>query len=162
MINSLVLQTYSPIIAPLSFIYGVNFVEKEILFNGYSSLGFLAMLLSFLLFYDRVETKKKEYLSSGLGFFLFSYFLMKYTNIFILSSIFLLVSLFLIGYGISDMGLYSYKNQYIYLSLLLIFISLVFLLPYQRDYMNAYNMSMLILTFAFTVLVFTCIDIPNV
>jgi len=160
MINSLVLQTYSPIIIPLSFIYGVNFVEKELLYNGFPSLGFTSIIISLLIFYDRVETKKKDYLGAGLGLFLLSYFLLTYTDRIIFNSLCLLSSLFLIGYGISDMGFYSYKNQYIYLSLFMIFISLIFLIPYEREYLNAYSTSMLLLAFSITVLVFTCINTP--
>jgi hypothetical protein len=160
MINSLVLQTYSPIIIPLSFIYGVNFVEKELLYTGFPSLGFSAIVISLLIFYDRVETKKKEYLGAGLGAFFASYLLLTYTDTTVINALCMLSSLFLIGYGISDMGFYSYKNQYIYLSLFMIFVSLVFLLPYEREYLNAYSMSMLILAFSITILVFTCIDTP--
>ena len=83
-------------------------------------------MISLLIYYDRVEDKKKEYLSTGLMAFFLSYLLLSYTKKVILSALCLLVSLFLIAYGISDMGLYSYKNQYIYLSLFMIFVSLVF------------------------------------
>ena len=160
MINSLVLQTYSPIIIPLSFIYGVNFVEKELLYGGFPSIGFFAIMISLLIFYDRVEDKKKEYLSTGLGTFFLSYLLLSYTKKVIFSALCLLISLFLIGYGISDMGFYSYKNQYIYLALFLIFISLVFLIPYEREYLNAYSISMLMLAFAITILVFMSVKTP--
>ena len=123
-------------------------------------MGFSAIIISLLIFYDRVETKKKEYLAAGLGAFFISYLLLTYTNTTVINALSMLGSLFLIGYGISDMGFYSYKNQYIYLSLFMIFVSLVFLLPYEREYLNAYSMSMLILAFSITILVFTCIDTP--
>ncbi len=160
MINSLVLQTYSPIIIPLSFIYGINFVEKELVYDGFPSIGFVAIMLSLLIFYDRVENKKKEYLGLGLGAFFLSYLMLSYTNRVVFSALCLITSLFLIGYGISDMGLYSYKNQYIYLSLFMLFISLVFLIPYEREYLNAYSISMLMLTFAITILVFMSVKTP--
>lgn len=160
MINSLVLQTYSPIIIPLSFIYGINFVEKELVYGGFPSIGFVAIMLSLLIFYDRVENKKKEYLGLGLGAFFLSYLLLSYTNRVVFSALCLITSLFLIGYGISDMELYSYKNQYIYLSLFMLFISLVFLIPYEREYLNAYSISMLMLTFAITILVFMSVKTP--
>ena len=160
MINSLVLQTYSPIIIPLSFIYGINFVEKELVYGGFPSIGFVAIMLSLLIFYDRVENKKKEYLGLGLGTFFLSYLLLSYTNRVVFSALCLITSLFLIGYGISDMELYSYKNQYIYLSLFMLFISLVFLIPYEREYLNAYSISMLMLTFAITILVFMSVKTP--
>ena len=114
MINSLVLQTYSPIIIPLSFIYGINFVEKELVYGGFPSIGFFAIMISLLIYYDRVEDEKKEYLSTGLVAFFLSYLLLSYTKKVIFSSLCLLVSLFLIAYGISDMGFHSFKNQYIY------------------------------------------------
>lgn len=160
MINSLVLQTYSPIIIPLSFIYGINFVEKELVYDGFPSIGFVAIMLSLLIFYDRVENKKKEYLGLGLGAFFLSYLMLSYTNRVVFSALCLITSLFLIGYGISDMELYSYKNQYIYLSLFMLFISLVFLIPYEREYLNAYSISMLMLTFAITILVFMSVKTP--
>ena len=160
MINSLVLQTYSPIIIPLSFIYGINFVEKELVYGGFPSIGFVAIMLSLLIFYDRVENKKKEYLGLGLGTFFLSYLLLSYTNRVVFSALCLITSLFLIGYGISDMELYSYKNQYIYLSLFMLFISLVFLIPYEREYLTAYSISMLMLTFAITILVFMSVKTP--
>ena len=160
MINSLVLQTYSPIIIPLSFIYGINFVEKELVYGGFPIIGFFALMISLLIYYDRVEDKKKDYLASGLAAFFISYLLLSYTNKIILSSLCLIVSLFLIGYGISDMGFYSYKNQYIYLALFMIFVSLVFLIPYEREYLNAYSISMLMLAFAITLLVFMSVKTP--
>jgi len=160
MINSLVLQTYSPIIIPLSFIYGINFVEKELVYGGFPSIGFLAIMISLLIYYDRVENKKKDYLATGLGAFFLSYLLLSYTKKVIFSALCLIVSLFLIGYGISDMGFYSYKNQYIYLALFMIFVSLVFLIPYEREYLNAYSISMLMLAFAITILVFMSVKTP--
>jgi hypothetical protein len=160
MINSLVLQTYSPIIIPLSFIYGVNFVEKELLYSGVPYIGFVAILLSLLIYYDRVENKKTEYLSAGLIAFFVSYVLMSYTRRVFFSALCLLVSLFLIGYGISDMGFYSYKNQYIFLSLFLMFVTMVFLIPYEREHLNAYSISMLLLAFSVTILVFMSVKIP--
>lgn len=160
MINSLVLQTYSPIIIPISFIYGINFVEKELLYGRFPSLGFIAIVLSLLIYYDRAENKKTEYLSSGIAGFILSYMLLVYTKRIILSALFLLVSLSLIGYGISDLELYSNKNQFIILSLFLIYISLVFLIPYEREYLNAYSLSMIMLAFAFTTLVFMSVKTP--
>jgi len=160
MINSLVLQTYTPIIVPLSFIYGINFVEKELLYGGFPSVGFFAIMMSLLIYYDRVENKKKEYLSTGLVIFFLSYLLLSYTKKIIFSALCLLISLFLIGYGISDMGFYSYKNQYIYLSLFMIWVSMVFLIPYEREYLNGYSSSMLLLTFAITFLVFMSVKTP--
>lgn len=160
MINSLVLQTYSPIIIPLSFIYGINFIEKELVYGGFPIIGFFALMISLLIYYDRVEDKKKDYLATGLAAFFISYLLLSYTNKIILSALCLIVSLFLIGYGISDMGFYSYKNQYIYLALFMIFISLVFLIPYEREYLNAYSISMLMLAFAITILVFMSVKTP--
>lgn len=160
MINSLVLQTYSPIIIPLSFIYGINFIEKELVYGGFPIIGFFALMISLLIYYDRVEDKKKDYLATGLAAFFVSYLLLSYTNKIILSALCLIVSLFLIGYGISDMGFYSYKNQYIYLALFMIFISLVFLIPYEREYLNAYSISMLMLAFAITILVFMSVKTP--
>jgi len=160
MINSLVLQTYSPIIIPLSFIYGINFVEKELVYGGFPSIGFLAIMISLLIYYDRVEDKKKDYLATGLGAFFLSYLMLSYTKKVIFSALCLIVSLFLIGYGISDMGFYSYKNQYIYLALFMIFVSLVFLIPYEREYLNAYSISMLMLAFAITILVFMSVKTP--
>ena len=160
MINSLVLQTYSPIIIPLSFIYGINFIEKELVYDGFPIIGFFALMISLLIYYDRVEDKKKDYLASGLVTFFISYLLLSYTKRVIISSLCLIVSLFLIGYGISDMGFYSYKNQYIYLALFMIFVSLVFLIPYEREYLNAYSISMLMLSFAITILVFMSVKTP--
>ena len=160
MINSLVLQTYSPIIIPLSFIYGINFVEKELVYGGFPIIGFFALMFSLLIYYDRVEDKKKDYLASGLAAFFISYLLLSYTKRVVLSAVCLMVSLFLIGYGISDMGFYSYKNQYIYLALFMIFVSLVFLIPYEREYLNAYSISMLMLSFAITILVFMSVKTP--
>ena len=160
MINSLVLQTYSPIIIPLSFIYGINFVEKELVYGGFPIIGFFALMISLLIYYDRVEDKKKDYLASGLAAFFISYMLLSYTKRVVLSAVCLMVSLFLIGYGISDMGFYSYKNQYIYLALFMIFVSLVFLIPYEREYLNAYSISMLMLAFAITLLVFMSVKTP--
>lgn len=160
MINSLVLQTYAPVIIPLTFIYGVNFVEREILYSDFSTLGMASIILSLLIFYDRVETKKKEYLSSGICAFVVSYALLLSSKRPIFSSLCLITSLFLIGYGISDMGYYSYKNQYIYLSLILLSVSLIFLLPYERHHLKAHSMSMMTIAFSITMLTFVCIDSP--
>ena len=70
MLNSLVLDTYSPIIVPLTFIYGINYIEKELILGNLNILGFIFLIISLLIYYDRVTKHKRDFLISGLVLFI--------------------------------------------------------------------------------------------
>lgn len=162
MINSLVLQSYSPIIVPLSFIYGISFSEKELLYGKVPIIGLFGILIAFLVYYDRVENKKKEYLIPGLFGLMISYLMTSYSNRYLLNTLLLFVSLCLIGYGVTDLELYSYRNQYIYLSLFIMFVSMSLLLPYERKYLQAYSLSLVSIAISITILVFVTVKVPEI
>jgi len=160
MINSLILQSYSPIIIPTSFIYAVNYIEREFLLGNFGFLGFLVLLGSFLIYYDRVHAKHKYLVLLGLMMFLVSYFLFLQINKSYLNFILMAGSLFLIAYGITDLDIYREKNQYVYLSLLMMLVSFTFLMPNERNQNSPYNLSLISVALAITILVFTTIKTP--
>ena len=160
MLNSLVLDTYSPIIVPLTFIYGVNYIEKELVFGKLNILGFLFLIISFLIYYDRVPKHKKEFLIAGLTLFIVSYIILSYTQKWTIGACLALTSLLFICHGIIEVD-FSIKSQYIYLSLFMLFVGLVFLIPYERNKMVPYNLSLIVISLSITILVFITIKLPS-
>lgn len=160
MINSLILQSYSPIIIPTSFIYAVNYIEREFLLGNFGFLGFLVLIVSFLIYYDRVRAKRKHIVLAGLLLFLLSYFIFLQVNKMYLNFAMMTGALFLIAYGITDLDVYTEKNQYVYLALLMLLVSFTFLMPYERNQMNPYNLSLISIALGITILVFTTVKTP--
>jgi hypothetical protein len=160
MINSLILQSYSPIIIPTSFIYAVNYIEREFLLGNFGFLGFLVLIVSFLIYYDRVRAKRKHIVLAGLLLFLLSYFIFLQVNKMYLNFAMMSGALFLIAYGITDLDVYTEKNQYVYLALLMLLVSFTFLMPYERNQMNPYNLSLISIALGITILVFTTVKTP--
>jgi hypothetical protein len=160
MINSLILQSYSPVIIPTAFIYAVNYIERGMLLGNPGLLGFFILLGSILIYYDRVHAKHKEYVLGGLILFYISYFMFLQLEKKILNSILMFGSLFLVAYGLTDLDVYLEKNQYIYFSLFMLFVSFTLLMPYERNQINPYNLSLISVALGITILVFTTVKTP--
>ena len=160
MINSLILQSYSPIIIPTSFIYAVNYIEREFLLGNLGILGFIVLIGSFLIYYDRVHAKHKEYVLGGLSLFLVAYFTFLQTQKIYLNIALLSGALFMIAYGITDLDIYLEKNQYVYIALILLLVSFSILMPYERNQINPYNLSLISVALGITILVFTTVKTP--
>lgn len=160
MLNSLILQSYSPIIIPTSFIYAVNYIEREFLLGNFGFLGFLVLIGSFLIYYDRVRAKRKHIVLAGLLLFLLSYFIFLQVNKMYLNFAMMTGALFMIAYGVTDLDIYLEKNQYVYLALLMLLVSFTFLIPYERNQMNPYNLSLISVALGITILVFTTVKTP--
>lgn len=160
MLNSLILQSYSPIIIPTSFIYAVNYIEREFLLGNFGFLGFLVLIGSFLIYYDRVRAKRKHIVLAGLLLFLLSYFIFLQVNKMYLNFAMMTGALFMIAYGVTDLDIYLEKNQYVYLALLMLLVSFTFLMPYERNQMNPYNLSLISVALGITILVFTTVKTP--
>ena len=162
MINSLILETYSPIIIPLSFIYSINHIEREFLLGNTGILGFVLLILSLLIYYDRAYNhNEKGYLLAGIIGLAITYYM--YTLVYSKFINFSLVLLFLclMGYSLTDMDIYSSKNQYIYLSLFLLLLAFTLFIPYEREYLRPYNLSLLFVSLSITILVFTTVKTPT-
>lgn len=160
MLNSLILQSYSPIIIPTSFIYAVNYIEREFLLGNFGFLGFLVLIGSFLIYYDRVRAKRNHIVLAGLLLFLLSYFIFLQVNKMYLNFAMMTGALFMIAYGVTDLDIYLEKNQYVYLALLMLLVSFTFLIPYERNQMNPYNLSLISVALGITILVFTTVKTP--
>lgn len=160
MINSLVLQTYSPIIIPTAFIYAINYIEREHLLGEVGGVGFLILMASTFLYYDRAITKQKGMILGGIILFLISYFLSLNVNYFYGNILLISISLGLIGYGLTEFKFYREKNQYILLSLILLFYSFGILIPRDRITMKPYGYSLLSVAVGFTILVFASVRTP--
>jgi hypothetical protein len=160
MINSLVLQTYSPIIIPTAFIYAVNYIEREHLLGEVGGMGFLILLGSLMLYYDRAKTKHRGLILVGFMVFLISYFLSLNVQYFYLNLFLVSASLFMVAYGLTEFKFYREKNQYILLSLLLLFYSFAILIPRDRTTMKPYSYSLLSVAIGFTILVFASVRTP--
>ena len=128
MIQSKVLETYSPIIIPVSFLFGLNLIEKNLLYDKVSFIGILLFTLSIFLFTTRIKDPKYDTtLNTGAALFVFFYILFKYVlSLRRFSLIGLLISLILIGQGIIKYDIYDKNNQLIYISLFLIYVYLLF------------------------------------
>lgn len=123
-------------------------------------LGFFILLGSILIYYDRVHAKHKQYVLAGLILFYVSYFMFLQLEKKILNSILMFGSLFLVAYGLTDLDVYLEKNQYIYFSLFMLFVSFTLLMPYERNQLNPYNLSLISVALGITILVFTTIKTP--
>lgn len=157
MIQSKVLDTYSPILIPVSFIFGLNFIEKDLLFEKFSPLGIGLFIISFLLFLDRVEEpKNRTNLNIGSGLFILSYILFRYfPSLYKLSLSIMLIGLVLVGQGLVDYDIYNTNVQQIYLSLFMIFIYFTLVIPYD----NIDSLSLTIPSAFFTIIVLKNISI---
>ena len=154
MIESKVLETYSPVIIPVSFIFGLNFIEKDLIYDKLSPLGFLIFSLSLFLFADRAEnTQNDSTLYTGSALFVVSYILLRYTpSLYKFSLLCLATSLVLIGQGVIKYDIYDKNVQLIYFSLFMIFIYFVF-------YVNSFDrLDILIPSIFYTILVLSSIN----
>ena len=161
MLNSLVLSSYSPIILPVTFIFGIHSIEKEMLYQKKSLVGLFFILISLLIFYDRAKKNSEGFLISGLVLFYFTYIMSRYVPIFYKfnMSMFIL-SLVFIVIGVTKVDFYTEKTQFLILSLLGIFISIYYLLPYERKHHSLFSISIPVLALSFSVFVFSCIESP--
>lgn len=157
MIQSKVLSSYSPIIIPVSFIFGLKFIENDLIFQKFSPLGISLFIISFLLFLDRVEEpKNRTNLNIGSGLFILSYILFRYfPSLYKLSLIIMLTGLVLVGQGLVDYDIYNTNVQQIYLSLFMIFIYFILVIPYN----NIDSLSLTIPSAFFTIIVLKNINI---
>ena len=157
MIQSKVLSSYSPIIIPVSFIFGLKFIENDLIFQKFSPLGISLFIISFLLFLDRVEKpKNRTNLNIGSGLFVFSYTLFRYfPSLYKLSLSIMLTGLILIGQGLIEYDIYDEDVQQIYLSLFMIFIYFILVIPYD----NIDSLSLTIPSVFFTIIVLKNISI---
>lgn len=159
MLNSLVLEHYSPILVPLSFIYGLKIAESELLMGNINAIGLFFVIVSLLIYYDRVQKKNKDFLIAGLVLFFLCYIMNTYVSYNASTILLTLVSLCFIAYGVTDID-FSTKSQYIYLSLLLVFIGMVILIPYERNKMLPYGMSFLVMSLGISILTFATLQLP--
>ena len=158
MIQSKILEYYSPLIIPFTFITGTCFIETDMLFQKKSFIGNILLIVSLLILYDRIEANNDAYLGSGLILFYISYILFRYMDLFKNSTaIMMLISLCLIAEGIQKFDIYSYKNQYVYFSLAILFVSLIILIPMEVNHVGYY---FVLPSIAYTILSLSTIDIP--
>ena len=160
MINSLILQSYSPIIIPSVFVYAINYIERGLLLGNVELLGLFILLGSILIYYDRVNALHKEYVLSGLILFFVSYVIFLQTDKVFLNFGLISTALIMIAYGLVGFEFYSEKNQYIYLSLLVLLVSFTIMIPYERKQIGPYSMSIISIALGITILVFTTINTP--
>ena len=162
MLQSKVLETFSPILIPFSFLLGVNMIESSVMYQKFSMIGTILFTLSLGLFYDRIENSRDDTLLF-IGFLLFGlgYFSLNYLPVFNQTAISLMLGgTVLLGYYIiNDHDIYDYQNQYIYLSLLILFLYLAIIIPYNRS-RNNMLLYMVIPLFFYTILVLSTIKIP--
>ena len=142
--------------------FGVNFVERDLVYKDLSLFGMFFIAMSLLIFYDRTMKNEKVFLATGLGLFFVSYVLMRYYPFFKYTAMLaMFVSLCMIAIGVSKFDIEVYNNQYIYLALLTIFVATAILIPYERNNYQMFNISFVLLILAYTVLVYSCIDAPE-
>ena len=159
MIQSAVLQDYSPIIVPLSFIYGLRGVLQSMPLGNIELIGVFFMLVSLFIFYDRIADQNKELFACGLILFLVSYLSIRTLNPLWLICM-MAISLFLITKGIlSDINFTTY-SQYVYLSVILLFVGFILALI-ENNRLPPYPMALLINTFGISILTLTTLVLPK-
>jgi hypothetical protein len=161
MLNSLVLENYSPILIPISFIYGINLSELGYLCGDFSFIGIFILSMSLLIYYDRIEEKKNETLPAGLFLFVLAYILsLKNINKFIVGAI-LLASFVMIGEDVTAKNdVYDPSDQYVYFSLVVMFFVFIFLFPGDRINSSPQSLSLILVGISITILTLTTIKTP--
>ena len=161
MLNSLVLSSYSPIILPVTFTFGILSLEREMLYNRKSLLGLFFIFISLLIFYDRSSKNVEGFLISGLVLFYFTYVMSRYLpNFYKFNTSMFILSLAFIAVGTTKLDFYTEKTQFLVLSLLGIFISIYYLFPYERKHHKLFSISLPVLGISYSILVFSCIESP--
>ena len=160
MIKSKVLDTYSPIIIPVSFIFGLNFIENDLIYNRFSMLGIILIATSISIFIERVEkSENDEIFAVGGGLFGVSYLMLKYLpSLYKTSILSMFISLILIGKGVVKYDIYDTNVQQIYFSLFVLFLYFALMIP------NEYKIGSLgiaIPSIFYTILVLNCIKFNN-
>lgn len=162
MIQSAVLNSYSPILIPVSFIFGLNFIEKDLIYsNNFSYIGILLVISSLLLLSDRVkEPKNRDRLIAGCVLFGVSYISLRYFKLLHkLSIAAIIVSIFMIGESIIEYDIMNERAQQVYISLFVLFIYLVIILPKEHDNAQPFSLSVLLPSIFYTIIVLNTIEI---
>lgn len=125
MINSAVLENYAPLIVPLTFIYGLKSVIQSMPLGQIELIGNIFIIISLLIYYDRVASDNKEIFIMGLVLFFISYAMIRVLSIVWLMCL-IIASLILIGKGALETIDFSADAQYVYVSLIVLFVGFIF------------------------------------
>lgn len=171
MLNSLFLESYSPLIIVLNSVVGFLFLERGIIRKKIDLIGGILLLSSFLLYIDRLlkpnlEYAKKVLIPVCLGtiyifYLIYLYLVMKkYHQIKFLFYIVIFGLFLTLGWAITNDKVDSQNTQYVFGSILGIIISLFILIPIHRKKGEVFSLSLVLLSFSLTVLVFSSISTP--
>ena len=159
MIESAVLENYAPVIVPLTFIYGLRSIIQSMPLGDVELIGFIFMLCSLLVYYDRVADTDKEAFGVGLGLFIASYLAIR-----LVRSIWLLclmtTALVLIARGVLDDIDFSAHAQRVYLSLILLFVGFVFTLI-ENNSLPPHPVALLINAVGISILTLSTVELPK-
>lgn len=163
MLESKVLETFSPILIPFSFLIGINLVEVNLIYQKFSLIGSILFVLSLMILYDRVEDPKDETrLVIGNTLFAFGYLTLTYSPLFYYTgSLIFLAGCIMIAESIIDNpNIYNYRHQYVYISLASLYFYLGIAVPYSRNNLSNIHTNLIIPLFFYTVLVISTIKLP--
>lgn len=171
MLNSLFLESYSPLIIVLNSITGFLFLEKGIIRKKLDPIGGFLLLSAFLLYIDRLlkpnlEDTKKILIPVCLGTIYLLYLITlhlitkKYDKIKYLFYVIIFGLFLTLGWSITNDKIDSQNTQYVFGSILGIIIALFILIPVHRKKGETFSLSLVLLSLSLTVLVFSSIKTP--
>lgn len=160
MIESAVLENYAPMIVPLTFIYGIRSLIQSIPLGRVELAGIVFVMISLLVYYDRAaQTYNRNGFIVGLVLFV-----LLYMNTRVLGPVLLLclmlASLVLIGRGVLTQVDFSTHAQYVYISLLLLFIGFVFTLI-ENNSLPPYPIALIVNAIGISILTLVTVSLPK-
>ena len=160
MIDSAVLENYAPVIVPLTFTYGLRGIIQNVPIGGIEIVGIAFMIISLLIYYDRVAEKDKEIFAIGLGLLFVSYI-----GIRMIRPLWLLLTmaggLVMIGKGVLKDIDFSKESQRIYISLILLFSGFIFTLVENNSF-PPYPIALLLNALGITFLTLSTMELSKV
>ena len=164
MSGSQFLDSYSTIIIPLLFGIGLSFLQTDMIFKKISILGAVLVTLGWLIFYFKADPKDENlYFPFILGVVILTYFiklykeLSKFHNMFIINLLYF-VSWIALGWSLTDNDLKDTKTHYIFIAIVSILVSTLYMLPRQKKIGNVFDLGLPLYIFGWTILSFTTVD----
>lgn len=159
MIDSVILENYAPIIVPLTFIYGLRDIIHGLPLGELKFIGNIVMIISLLIYYDRVADDNREVFAIGLALLFVSYVSLRMVSS--IGSLCLITSaLVLIGRGIVNDFNFSNYSQRIYISLILLYVGFISMLV-ENNSLPPRPISLLINSLGITILTLSTIELSK-
>ena len=171
MLNSIFLESYSPLIIVLNSIAGFLLLEKGVITKKIDIIGGFLLFTGLLIYTDRLlkpslTTIKKILIPVLLGLIYLVYLTIiylivkKYDKTKFIFYFLLFGLLIAFGWSVTNDKIDSENTQYVFGSILGILIALFFMIPMHRKKGEIFSLSLVLLSLSLTVLVFSSIVTP--